>query len=662
MKKITLTIYLLFSIISNAQVGINTTNPNAAFDIQSDKNGILIPRVKLSDALDITTVINPAGGVLEISTLVYNSNTSGVAPDDVTDGFYYWNGLRWIPIAGLSGWKLEGNTSIASPAVPATYGTSPIGATENFIGTTDKNDVTIGTDNIERMRVDRTTGNIGIGTANPTSSLEIVSGGTTELKLGSRGAFGTTRFSMISDKELPDEWRPTFIESADGGGFTGRMDFFTNGTGVANKFGSVRAMSVTNGKVGIGTINPSEKLHVFDNSNINKSSIFSEVGQTNTFLYYQNIAIKGIGSGSGATQIGYGNGVMGIGNSANSYFATGVYAHLGSATPILPATNQALFANGNGLGSSGIFMGGNVGIRTQTPTLATLQVDGMAGNTTALFRGNSTTSQGISMVADWPGIYFNSYYNGAIRSMAGSGYASIINTDQSSGGLLFQTTNVVNPASGSSIASIPTRMTITGAGNVGIGTTAPSNVLHVNSATAGAVRITDGTQATGRVLTSNATGVGTWQPVGINNIVGFVSGTGVTVDYTTGPYLQTGSFITLPPGRYAVNVNMLMARSTLTRSFDDSFFWVRTSFSDSAAANPSPSPDIVGSNLISGNHPGSSYYSMLTGTVVINNATAGNKTYYYIAGNVVTHNTNQNITGFGSTYWAEDNIIAYRLN
>ena len=53
---------------------------------------------------------------------------------------------------------------------------------------------------------------------------------------------------------------------------------------------------------------------------------------------------------------------------------------------------------------------------------------------------------------------------------------------------------------------------------------------------------------------------------------------------------------------------------------------------------------------------------MLTGTVVINNATAGNKTYYYIAGNVVTHNTNQNITGFGSTYWAEDNIIAYRLN
>jgi len=266
------------------------------------------------------------------------------------------------------------------------------------------------------------------------------------------------------------------------------------------------------------------------------------------------------------------------------------------------------------------------------------------------------------MVADWPGIYFNSYYNGAIRSMAGSGYTSIINTDQSSGGLVFQTTSTVNPASGTAIASVPVRMTIAGNGNVGIGEPTPSRLLHVNSATAGAVRIVDGTQATGRVLTSDTNGVGTWQPVGINNIVGYISNVGVTVDYTTGPYLQTGSSITLPPGRYAVNVNMLMARSSLSRSFDNSFFWVRTSFSDSPLANPMPSGDIVGSNLISGNHPGSSYYSMLTGTVVINNNTPGNKTYHYIAGNVYTYNTNQNITGFGSTYWAEDNIIAYRLN
>ncbi|WP_445452641.1 hypothetical protein [Flavobacterium sp. 25HG05S-40] len=661
MKKIILVLVLL-PFLSIAQIGINTTTPKAALDVESTNNGMLIPRVQLTSTLDTSTVVNPNAGPLETSTLVYNIAAAGVIPNNVFAGFYYWNGSQWIALSASSGWTLNGNTAITSPAIPITYGTSAIGIAETFLGTTDNNDVTIGTDNIERMRIKNTTGNVGIGTANPSSTLEIVSNGTTDLKVSSRGAFGPTRFSMISDKELPDEWRPTFIESADNGFFTGRMDFFTNGTGITNKFGSVRAMSITNGKVGIGTTNPSEKLHVFDNSNANKSAVYSEVSQTNTLLYYQNIAMKGIGSGSGATQIGYANGVMGIGNSQNSYFATGVYAHLGNTTPILPATNQALYANGNGLGNAGIFMGGNVGINTQTPTLARLQVDGMSGNTTALFRGNSTTSQGISMVADWPGVYFNSYYNGAIRQMSNSGYPTIINTDQSSGGLVFQTTNIANTTSGAAIASIPVRMTIAGNGNVGIGAPTPSNLLHVNSAASGAVRIVDGTQATGRVLTSNATGVGTWQEIGINNVVGTLAATGATITSTTGPYLQTGASITLPSGRYAVNVNMLLARFPIVLTPNDSSFWVRSTFSDSPFINPTPSAYIVGSSLISGNLPGSNYYGLLTGTIIINNNSGGPLTFYYVAGNVVTHNTSGFITNFGGTLWAENNIIAYRLN
>jgi len=45
-------------------------------------------------------------------------------------------------------------------------------------------------------------------------------------------------------------------------------------------------------------------------------------------------------------------------------------------------------------------------------------------------------------------------------------------------------------------------------GNVGIGTNNPSTNLHVN----GSVRITDGSQADGRVLTSDADGLASWQP------------------------------------------------------------------------------------------------------------------------------------------------------
>lgn len=52
-------------------------------------------------------------------------------------------------------------------------------------------------------------------------------------------------------------------------------------------------------------------------------------------------------------------------------------------------------------------------------------------------------------------------------------------------------------------------MRINATGNVGIGTAAPANRLHV----VGTVRIVDGTQANGRVLTSDANGVASWQTV-----------------------------------------------------------------------------------------------------------------------------------------------------
>jgi hypothetical protein len=60
-------------------------------------------------------------------------------------------------------------------------------------------------------------------------------------------------------------------------------------------------------------------------------------------------------------------------------------------------------------------------------------------------------------------------------------------------------------------SSIPSQSLIIDEGNVGIGTINPSTRLHINNgATAGAIRITDGTQAAGKVLTSDANGVGSW--------------------------------------------------------------------------------------------------------------------------------------------------------
>ncbi len=48
-------------------------------------------------------------------------------------------------------------------------------------------------------------------------------------------------------------------------------------------------------------------------------------------------------------------------------------------------------------------------------------------------------------------------------------------------------------------------------GNVGVGTVAPSTTVDIFKTTSGAIKIVDGTQGTGKVLTSDANGVGTWQ-------------------------------------------------------------------------------------------------------------------------------------------------------
>ena len=107
---------------------------------------------------------------------------------------------------------------------------------------------------------------MGIGTNTPTEALEVNSPDTTEIRISASSInFGPTRLAFISDKSRTTEWRPAFIQSGDNGSFTGRLDFITNGTGIANTFGRRTAMSVVNGRVGIGTITPTETLEVLGN-------------------------------------------------------------------------------------------------------------------------------------------------------------------------------------------------------------------------------------------------------------------------------------------------------------------------------------------------------------------------------------------------------------
>lgn len=202
---------------------------------------------------------------------------------------------------------------------------------------------------------------------------------------------------------------------------------------------------------------------------------------------------------------------------------------------------------------------------------------------------------------------------------------------------------------------------------VGIGTTDPEvgSKLHVVGLTR-----TDGfkmpTGATnGAVLTCDATGIGTWktpETTSINTLVGALGTTGINIPTTTTQFLQTGSSITLPPGKYAVNISMLIRLVNVAVTPNSSSYWLRTSLSDSNGTNPTPTLDVVQGKLASGSLQGSSYYGLVNGTIIVNNKTTANKTYYYIAGNLITVGQNQTIGDFGGSNTDENRIIAYKIN
>ena len=194
--------------------------------------------------------------------------------------------------------------------------------------------------------------------------------------------------------------------------------------------------------------------------------------------------------------------------------------------------------------------------------------------------------------------------------------------------------------------------------NVGIGTNAPAHEFSIISPTPGAFQLQDGTQDSGYVLTSNGAGVGTWKKPTVNATYG-VLGAGVNIPYTQSTYVYTGTHITLPPGEYSVTVNMLMTTTNYQPS--GSAIWMRTTFGDSATALVH-SPDIVGSALASGGLVGTAKFSLVNGSIIINNTSGAPKTYYYLAGNIDTYNiSSSTITGFGGTLWSEDNIVALQI-
>ena len=103
-----------------AQVGIGTTTPSssAQLDVTSSTKGVLLSRVALTSLTSASPLTSPT-----TSMLVYNTATAGSYPNNVTPGYYYWNGTAWVRFEdqttspGVMEWNWTlGNPTSLSPA------------------------------------------------------------------------------------------------------------------------------------------------------------------------------------------------------------------------------------------------------------------------------------------------------------------------------------------------------------------------------------------------------------------------------------------------------------------------------------------------------------------------------------------------------------------
>ncbi|MEQ9251183.1 MAG: tail fiber domain-containing protein [Cytophagales bacterium] len=350
------------------------------------------------------------------------------------------------------------------------------------------------------------------------------------------------------------------------------------------------------GDVGIGIINPSSRLHVIDN--VNTGEFVGRFINTNTGSQ-DGAAIYAT---STATAVNFGYGVIAEGNylGVDALGAAGGFAGLraqsrGAVTAIEvlgdPGSTSGIHVDANGATYSGLFENGDISLQGNVGAggfvlqeIVNSNADGQtsldfvndANRMEIRYEGSNFVNNSFIIYDDDDGearlivddvtgdVAIGDYSPDEkldvtdsvpagwvatqVENLAADGIASFdlltdvgyygISTDGSSvGGGLDGDFYVANYNLGS------TPLVITDADNVGIGTITPTNKLEVvgDAAKFDSVIIVNGAQ-TGYVLTSNATGEASWQPLGASTFWDLTGNAG-TVDGTN--YLGTNDDVPL---------------------------------------------------------------------------------------------------------------------
>ena len=289
-KNFTLFLLITFFQLSFSQVGIGTTNPSAssALEINSSNTGLLIPRVSLTSTTVAAPITSPA-----TSLLVYNTNTF----NDVTPGFYYWEG-SWKPLKSTtstttptgSGWNLTGNSITASdylgtnnyfPLIFKVNNTQfarfhPNGgmAFGNGAVASDTNSVAIGTSattssNNQAVAIGQSSSasfqSVAIGlNAATTGNTAVAIGSSARTSAQNSIAIGTSSNAAQDATAIGNSARATGYQSSAFGNGTSAsgQNSTVIGNGATTSQANAIVIGTSGNRTGIGTNTPDERLHV----------------------------------------------------------------------------------------------------------------------------------------------------------------------------------------------------------------------------------------------------------------------------------------------------------------------------------------------------------------------------------------------------------------
>lgn len=379
----------------NIGINVNGAAPDASalLDIDAtalpaaNKKGLLVPRVALTATNVAAPVVAPAP-----SLLVYNTNTAGAAPTNVTPGYYYWDGGAWVRFAttGQLGWDLAGNAGTV--------------AGTNFIGTTDAVDWVIKTGGAaatnERVRVlaggQTVVNNTGLGT-NTNDVFSVYSNTTTNGATANISALGSRAINGYASG-------------------TGVGVFGTNSGTAATTFGVLATAPATTGtanalRAEAGAPNSSAVIGIANTSAAaipTATATRAVLGQVNGTIAGTGVGIGVLGAINATMTTGDARGVQGQSPSALGIGVFGVSTSvavtnnpigvLGGASSNTGfgmdayntgATGTALIAEGNNIG--GFFLTGGSGVASTGNGVGTFSLGtNVASGTGVLGVGNNS--------------------------------------------------------------------------------------------------------------------------------------------------------------------------------------------------------------------------------------------------------------------------------